>query len=175
MVAHRHTHVRTHVSPQLHKVPLIWGLELSFSVRPAPKIQKPAHTHNRTAPHTSDLLQSQFPVLHCLLLFLCCSYSVLRKSKTLSVAQTVQMNTLLYLYLSKNSDLWPCRSLYKYWRNSYLKKKKKLQHLILSIGQINRYCDSLFQLLCAHDLGEPGGAQVLIIDITEGMGIKVES
>lgn len=54
-------------------------------------------------------------------------------------------------------------------------RKKKLQHLILSIGQINRYCDSFFQLLCAHDLGEPGGAQVLIIDITEGMGIKVES
>lgn len=53
--------------------------------------------------------------------------------------------------------------------------KKRLRHLILSIGQINRYSDSFFQLLGAHDLGEPGGAQVLIIDITEGMGIEVES
>lgn len=60
-------------------------------------------------------------------------------------------------------------------RQDKQKQEMKLEHLILSIGQINSDGDSFLQLLCAHDLREPGGAQVLIVDITQWVGIEVES
>lgn len=49
----------------------------------------------------------------------------------------------------------------------------EMYYLVLSIGQIHSDGDSFIQFLCGHDLRKPCGAQVLIIDITEWMGIKV--
>ena len=48
-------------------------------------------------------------------------------------------------------------------------------YLILSIGQIHSNSDSFIKFLWSHDPRKPRGAHVLIIDVTEWMGIKVES
>lgn len=48
-------------------------------------------------------------------------------------------------------------------------------YLVLSISQIHSNSDSFIQFLCSHDLSQPCGAHILIIDITEWMGIKVKS
>lgn len=93
----------------------------AFNLRTWVELQRQAGSQNpKTCPHTQPHRTPQT----------CCSPSSLSYPVSFSssagatqCSETVQMNTLLYLYLSKNSDLWSCRSLHKYWRNWYKKKK----------------------------------------------------
>ena len=48
-------------------------------------------------------------------------------------------------------------------------------YLVLSINQIHGNSDPFIQFLCSHDLRKPRGAHVLVVDVTEWMGVKVES
>lgn len=49
------------------------------------------------------------------------------------------------------------------------------QDLILSVGQVHGDGDSFIQLLWGHDVGNPGGSHVLVVHITERVGIKVQT
>lgn len=50
-----------------------------------------------------------------------------------------------------------------------------MRYLILSISQIHCDCDSFIQFLRGHDFRNPRGAHVLIIDVTEGVSVGVQS
>lgn len=47
-------------------------------------------------------------------------------------------------------------------------------YLVLSISQVDGNGDSFIQFLWSHDLREPRGAHVLVVDVAQRVGVQVQ-